>query len=354
MNIATTDTQWMQQALNLSRYAEGKTAPNPMVGAVLVCDNRLIGQGFHALNGSAHAEVNCLESVLPEDRHLISRSTMYVTLEPCSHYGKTPPCAALLVRERVQKVVIACADTFSEVNGAGIALLRKEGIVVDVGLLETAARWVNRRFFTFHEKKRPHLLLKWATTADGKMGSGSDERLLISNDLSNRWVHQLRSQNQAIIVGAHTVLLDNPLLDTRNFAYVQPPLKIVLDRQGICNPNAALFNQGNKTLLFTENSHLPERFIHLTNVEVVVFPHTISTLLSELYQRNIQSVLVEGGYNVLESFIASGFWDEAIVIRGAHTYAGHGLVAPILSNATRKHTFHLQQDQIDHYINSGS
>lgn len=211
------DETYMQRCLDLASKGLGSVSPNPMVGAVLVYENRIIGEGYHEQFGQAHAEVNCINSVQESDTHLIPQSTLYVSLEPCSHFGKTPPCSNLIIDCKIPKVVIACRDTFEQVNGKGIDQLKAAGIHVQVGILEKEAIQLNKRFFTFHSKKRPYVILKWAQSSNHKIANADFSRVLISNSFTNRLVHKWRSEEDAIMVGPNTALHDNPGLTTRNW-----------------------------------------------------------------------------------------------------------------------------------------
>ena len=218
----------MERCLELARKAIGYVAPNPMVGAVLVHENRIIGEGWHREFGQAHAEVNCIDSVIEDDKKYIAYSTLYVSLEPCSHFGKTPPCADLIIKNGIQHVVIGSRDPFPDVNGKGIEKLRSAGINVSVGLMEDECIQLNKRFFTFYNKHRPYIILKWAETADGKLSAGSKERLKISNEYSNRLVHQWRSEEASIMIGTNTALYDDPELTTRLW-HGRSPTRVVVD-----------------------------------------------------------------------------------------------------------------------------
>ncbi|MCR6722039.1 MAG: bifunctional diaminohydroxyphosphoribosylaminopyrimidine deaminase/5-amino-6-(5-phosphoribosylamino)uracil reductase RibD [Chitinophagaceae bacterium] len=236
---------WMRHALNLARLGAGNVAPNPMVGAVLVAGERIIGEGFHRQYGGPHAEVDCMNAVKEEDRHLISSADLFVTLEPCAHFGKTPPCADLIIRHQIPRVWIGCRDPFPQVDGKGIEKLEKAGVKVTTGILEQECRDINRRFFCFHTQKRPYIFLKWAQTADGfiapEQQSETNERLLISNEWSNRIVHRWRTEEAAILVGWKTALVDNPQLTTRHWPGKQP-LRILIDRNLQVPDNYNLFH----------------------------------------------------------------------------------------------------------------
>lgn len=343
----------MFHALRLASYAEGFTAPNPMVGAVLVWNDTIIGKGFHEKCGGPHAEVNCIHSVPPHLTKYIPQSTLYVTLEPCNHFGKTPPCVNIILEYKIPKVVIACVDSFSKVNGTGIERLKAAGVEVLTGLLQNEARYINRKFFYFHERQLPFVTLKWANTIDGKMGSGNDKRVLISNSFTQRWIHRLRSQHQGILIGVNTANFDNPTLDTRYNSAINPPIKIILDEEGIIHPNLTIFKQGQNTIVFTKNNQLAEKLSIYAPVTIIQIPTNEGLLwiLKELFRRNIQSILVEGGANILQQFIHADLWQEAIQIIGYTKDAHNTLDAPKMdAQYLRKKTM-LSSDTILFYNN---
>ncbi|MDP4240259.1 MAG: bifunctional diaminohydroxyphosphoribosylaminopyrimidine deaminase/5-amino-6-(5-phosphoribosylamino)uracil reductase RibD [Bacteroidota bacterium] len=301
---------YMSRCLQLAQYGGGYVAPNPMVGAVLTCDGRIIGEGYHRRFGEEHAEPNAIRSV--KDPELLKRATLYVSLEPCSYYGKTPPCADLIVSSHIPRVVIGTLDPNPKVSGMGVAILRKAGVEVTVGVLEDECRELNKRFFIFQEQKRPYVLLKWAQTQDGfidKIRTDSSEKpLLISNNITKQLTHRMRSENQAILVGANTVLLDNPSLTVRNWSG-KSPIRIAIDRQGRIPRNYNLLDGSIRTLIFTEKDQ-----INKSNVEFIKInfdADRLKTVMQKIYERNIHSVLVEGGASILNSFIEAGLWDEA-------------------------------------------
>lgn len=287
----------MRRCFELARLGESYVAPNPMVGAVLVYENTIIGEGYHQLYGEVHAEVNCLNSVSAENQHLIPLSTLYVSLEPCAHFGKTPPCADLIIQHKIPKVVISVQDTFHEVNGKGIERLRANNIEVVTGILEEEGKELIKHFLFFHQYKRPYVTLKFAQTKDGYLGIREQE-VKISNELSKRYVHQLRAAHQAILVGKNTVLSDNPELSVRYWKG-KNPIRIIL---GNANDIPADFN------IF--NNKATSIFLSTADSQLL----TVYNILSQLYHKNIISVLVEGGADVLQQFIESNLWNEAHVI----------------------------------------
>jgi diaminohydroxyphosphoribosylaminopyrimidine deaminase/5-amino-6-(5-phosphoribosylamino)uracil reductase len=302
----------MQQCIVLAKKGFGNVAPNPMVGCVIVHNNTIIGEGYHQKYGEAHAEVNAIHSV--KDKSLLKNATLYVNLEPCSHFGKTPPCADLIIENKIPYVVIGNIDSNSKVCGQGIAKLVKAGIDVKTGILEDECKKLNKRFFTYHEKKRPYIILKWAQTADGFIDAERTQEeqkpLQISNDASKKRSHQWRSEEQAIMVGKNTALLDNPKLTARN-DNSKNPLRIVTDKNLSIPADFSLLDKSTPTLVFTSIQKQSE--INLEYIRINFDERIIPQILNELYKRNIQSFIVEGGYNVLKSFITENYWDEARV-----------------------------------------
>ncbi|MDD4972537.1 MAG: bifunctional diaminohydroxyphosphoribosylaminopyrimidine deaminase/5-amino-6-(5-phosphoribosylamino)uracil reductase RibD [Paludibacter sp.] len=320
---------YMSRCLQLAELAGGHVAPNPMVGSVLVCDDKIIGEGYHRHFGEEHAEPNAIRSV--KDPALLKRATMYVSLEPCSHYGKTPPCADLIVLSKIPRVVIGTLDPNPKVSGRGVEILRKAGIEVIVGVLEDDCRELNKRFFIFQEQKRPYILLKWAQTQDGFIDrlrkDSSETPLLISNNITKQLTHRMRSENQAILVGANTVLLDNPSLTVRNWSG-KSPIRIAIDRQGRIPQNFNLLDGSIPTIVFTEKEQINRHNVEFVNVDFDA--NCLKTILHKIYERNIHSVLIEGGASILNSFIEAGLWDEANIEVSQQRIAT-GVAAPILS-----------------------
>lgn len=299
-DVLTTDEKYMRRCIQLARNGRKNAQPNPMVGAVIVHDDRIIGEGYHVRCGEGHAEVNACASVKKEDEHLLRESTIYVSLEPCSHYGKTPPCADLLVSKGFKRCVIGCQDPFAKVQGRGIQKLREAGIDVSVGVLEEECKALNKRFMTFHSKQRPFVTLKWAESEDGFIDGH------ISNTYTQMVCHKRRAEHQAILVGRKTWEADKPSLTVREW-YGSSPKRYVVSSQSLTLP---------------DGFHL----IQTTRVEGI---------LKRLYEDGIQTVLVEGGAELLQSFIDSGEWDECYVEKGDLTLCGR-VKAPVLSNAALK------------------
>jgi diaminohydroxyphosphoribosylaminopyrimidine deaminase/5-amino-6-(5-phosphoribosylamino)uracil reductase len=335
---------FMQRCLELAAMGAGSVAPNPMVGAVLVHQGRIIGEGYHRQYGQAHAEVNCVNSVAATDQSLIPLSTMYVSLEPCAHHGKTPPCADLIVSQGIKEVVIGCVDTFSAVAGKGIEKLEKAGITVHTGVLEAECRHINRRFFTFHEKKRPYIVLKWAQGSNGMMAAADGTPVKISNPYSDRMVHKWRSEEMGILVGTRTAILDNPRLNNRLWTG-KDPVRLVIDREGKVPRSHHLWDGSMPTIFITAANAGTHG---LTETMQVDFSDMLPQLLKQLHQRQIQSILVEGGPHLLQQFITAGLWDEARIITGTVTLSD-GLPAPRLTDAVCMDTVQIDSDRIDFY-----
>ena len=338
----------MSRCLELAVLGSGNVAPNPMVGSVLVYNNTIIGEGYHQQYGQAHAEVNCINSVSATDKYLIPQSTLYVSLEPCSHFGKTPPCSDLIIESGIKKVVVGCRDSYVEVNGKGIEKLRQNGIEVVVGILEETCKNLNKRFFTFYEHKRPYITLKWAETADGKVAANVNERLLISNDFSNRLVHKWRHEEAAILVGTNTALLDNPSLTNRLW-HGKSPIRLIVDKQLQLPISLQLFNHQQPTIVF--NFIKQEIQENLTFYLINKTDDLLKQILQACYQLNIQSVLVEGGAILLQSFIDKGLWDEARIIVNDNLVVDDGLNAPVLSNQAIIKSDRLFSDNITYFSN---
>ncbi len=336
----------MRRCISLAALGTGFTAPNPLVGAVLVHDGRIIGEGYHKQYGEAHAEVNCLASVKEEDKPLIPASTLYVSLEPCAHFGKTPPCADLIVKEGIKKVVIGIRDPFPEVNGKGVEKLKLAGIDVITGILEQECRHLNRRFFTFHEKKRPYVVLKWAQTANGYISGKGEKPLQISSEQTRRLVHRWRREEYAILVGTRTALLDNPQLTDR-YGDGQQPLRAVVDLELKLPANLHLFSGEYPTVVFNLIKKGKEG--NLTYKKVMGKGTLIPEMLACLYEMKILSLLVEGGASLLQSFIQSNYWDEARVITNDSMSVEGGVMAPALKNFSRLPDLAWTGDRIDLY-----
>ncbi|WP_276484689.1 bifunctional diaminohydroxyphosphoribosylaminopyrimidine deaminase/5-amino-6-(5-phosphoribosylamino)uracil reductase RibD [Paraflavitalea pollutisoli] len=336
---------YLHRCLELARQAAGYTAPNPMVGAVLVHEGRIIGEGWHRQYGGPHAEPNCIHSVAEVDQHLIPQSTLYVSLEPCAHFGKTPPCADLLVHHRIPRVVIGCRDPFVQVDGKGIDKLKAAGVEVTLGVLETESEQLNKRFFTFHRQRRPYIVLKWAQTANGFIGNEDHSRLLISNELTNRLVHQWRSEEAAILVGTNTALHDNPQLNTRHWSGPNP-IRLVVDKDLRLPTSLKLFDGSTRTIVFNTRQHSEEGAVQYYQLTQATNLNLVHQIAQACYQLNILSVLVEGGARLLQSFIDENLWDEARIITNEQLRVNTGVRAPLLGAATLLETQTLETDTI--------
>ena len=310
--MMTTDERYMQRCLFLARKAMGYTYPNPLVGSVIVHEGKIIGEGWHTKAGEPHAEVNAIASV--KDKNLLKESTLYVNLEPCAHFGKTPPCADLIIEKEIPKIVIGCVDIYSKVAGKGIERLQQAGREVIVGVLEAESQALNKRFFTFHAQKRPYIILKWAQTRDGfiaPLQQTQQAPVWISNAFSQQLTHLWRAQEGAILVGKHTVEKDNPSLTTRHWVG-NNPLRLVIDNNNSLSKNLAIF-QGDPTMVLT----------------ISPTPSMPKQVCNYLYEQQVQSLIVEGGAQVLQQFIDEGLWDEARIFVG-DTRFSEGLSAPQL------------------------
>ena len=333
----------MGLCIERAKLAAGHVAPNPMVGAVLVYQNKIIGEGYHEKYGEAHAEVNCINS-LQKNKPFIKESTMYVSLEPCAHHGKTPPCSDLIIKNEIKKVVIGCKDIYKEVAGKGIEKLQNAGVEVVTGVLENECRDLNKRFFTFHEIRRPFIILKWAQSVNGKIGSEKD-RILISNDYTNRIVHKWRSEEAAILVGTNTALKDDPVLTTRLWKG-KNPVRIVIDTHLKLPLSLKIFNKAANTLIFNFFKNSTEENLRFIKIESQKFIEQISNVL---YDLEIQSVLVEGGAKTLQSFIDIGLWDEARIITNEEMVIDKGFSAPRMKNFKLIKKEKYFSDRIDFY-----
>lgn len=315
------DEIFMQRALELATLGRGHVSPNPLVGCVIVHEGVIIGEGWHKKYGEAHAEVNAVRDVV--DKTLLPHSTVYVTLEPCSHFGKTPPCADMLIGEKVKKVVIANLDSNPLVAGKGIKKLQAAGIEVVSDVLSHAGRELNRRFFTFMERQRPYIILKWAETADGFVARENFDSKWISNELSRQWVHRWRTEEDAVLVGMRTAQHDNPRLNVRSWTG-RDPIRIVIDRSLKLDPALHLFDGTQRTICY--NTIKSEEKPNLSFVKLPA-DDFLQALVSDLYQRKVQSVIIEGGAQTLRLFIDQGLWDEARIFTAPATF-GKGISAP--------------------------
>ena len=323
------DETYMRRCLELAEMGMGNVSPNPMVGCVIVADGKIIGEGFHKKIGEAHAEVNAVKGVIDQygdlAPELLKKSTVYVSLEPCAHFGKTPPCADLLIRHQVKKVVIGNKDPFSEVDGKGIEKLRNAGIETTQGVLEESCSILNRRFFTRVKKQRPYFILKWAQTANGYFAPLRHSKQWISSGMAKKLVHKWRTEEDAILVGKGTVLADNPQLNTREWTG-KNPIRLVVDKSLDIPADKLIFNGDAKTIIFNEIKTEVDGNIHYIQMEDMQF-YLPQKIAYQLYLMDIQSVIIEGGAFILSLFIDAGLWDEARVFHSESSWT-EGIAAP--------------------------
>ncbi len=328
----STDEKYMWRCLQLAKKGLGATKNNPLVGSVVVHNNGVIGEGYHRKIGEAHAEVNAIDSV--KDKSLLKESTLYVSLEPCSHFGKTPPCAELIARNKISRVVVAVTDPNEKVAGRGVKMLVEAGCKVTVGVLEEEARSLNRSFFVNQTEKRPYVILKWAQTKDGFIDNTRLNRnmppLKLSNSITQCIVHKMRSQNMGIMVGTNTALKDNPTLNTRKW-HGDNPVRIVIDKTGKLPKGSRLFDDNAPTIVFTELLSYPITK-NATSISINFKKDAIKQILHKIYELNIATLMVEGGNILISSFIESNIWDEAFV-EVADIKIGCGTRAPILTSS---------------------
>ena len=331
-----THEKYISRCIQLAKNGLGSTYPNPMVGSVIVCEGKIIGEGWHRKAGEPHAEVNAVNSV--KDKSLLKKATIYVSLEPCSHFGKTPPCCDLILASGIPNVVIGTVDPNIQVAGKGIKKLIEAGVQVTVGILEEECYQLNKRFFTFHNKKRPYIILKWAQSQDGFLAPNEKEEnkpVWITNQYSRQIVHKWRAEEQAILVGTQTAIDDNPRLDVRDWTG-NNPIRIVLDAKGRIPIDSHLFDNQVKTIVICENSDA----ISTENCifEKIDFNNNVALqILNVLHEHQIQSVIIEGGLQTLQTFIDSGLWDEARIFTGI-SLIHEGVQAPkiILKESTKQ------------------
>lgn len=349
-----TDEFYLKRCLELAALGMGKVSPNPMVGCVIVCDNKIIGEGYHAEFGKAHAEVNAIQSVLEkygnEAVNLLKQATVYVSLEPCAHFGKTPPCSDLLVKHHIKKVVIGNRDPFSGVDGKGIARLKNAGIEVLSGIFQDECSYVNRRFFTRIQKTRPYIILKWAQTENGYFAPNDGSQQWISGTLAKKMVHQWRSEEDAILVGKQTAMIDNPALTVREWTG-KNPIRLVIDKDLQIPQTSSLYNKEAKTIIF---NHIKTDFndnIHFIHMEDMHY-YLPQKIAYQLYLMDIQSVIIEGGANLLNQFIEAGLWDEARIFTAAKIWS-HGLSAPIIQGKIITDT-QVENDNLKVYLNANN
>ncbi len=328
----TTDELFMHRALELAALGRGAVSPNPLVGCVVVHNGIVIGEGFHQQYGGPHAEVNAIESV--PDKTLLKESTVYVNLEPCSHVGKTPPCADMLIGHQVKRVVVSNLDSNPLVAGEGIKKLRAANIEVITGVLEKQGREFNKRFFTFIEKQRPYIILKWAETADGFVARENFDSKWISNEHSRQLVHKWRTEEDSVLVGSKTAAHDNPLLNVRDWTG-RNPIRIVIDRFLKLSERLHLFDRSQKTICYNLMKQEEHPNLSLIRLDEEDF---LNALVHDLYKQKIQSIIIEGGAHTLSRFIELNLWDEARTFVSPKTFK-QGIVAPALHGNLKSEQF---------------
>ncbi len=314
----TDQNRYIRRCIEIAKNGLGNTSPNPMVGCVIVHNNMIIGEGYTSPYGGNHAEVNAINSVT--NKALLKEASLYVTLEPCSHFGKTPPCSDLIIRHQIPNVIIGCIDDNEKVAGKGIEKLRRSGCKVVVGVfLEDECKNHHKRFFTFHNKKRPYIILKWAETVDGFIAPKSrkkQEPVWISNQISRQLTHKWRAEEHAILVGFNTVAHDNPSLTTRDWLGSNP-VRVVIDKNALLSKNYRIFNKDAKT-------------IRITNKDINFSEHVGQQICDILYTQHITSIIIEGGLKTLQTFIDENLWDEARIFKGTNHFKS-GVMAPVIS-----------------------
>jgi len=344
-----TDVKYMQRCLELANQGLGNVSPNPMVGCVIVHEGNIIGEGFHQQYGGPHAEVNAINKV--KNKELLKKSTLYVNLEPCCHYGKTPPCTDLIIENKIPNIMIGCIDSTAKVNGKGITQLQNAGCNVTVGILEDKSKELNKRFFTFNERLRPYIILKWAQTIDRFMDIERTEETKfntywITNAKIKILNHKWRTEEDAIMIGKNTGLHDNPQLTVREWIG-KNPLRIIIDKKLHIPQHYFIFDQFTPTLVFTSENK--ESSINLEFIKINFEKNILPQILNILFEKNILSVIVEGGKQFLESFIHQNLWDEATVQIGNKIF-NIGLKAPVIP-AQPLFTMGIDKDKLIFYRN---
>ena len=346
MNELTSDLNNMMQCLLLASQGQGYVSPNPLVGAMIVYNGEMIGAGYHQQYGTAHAEVNCMESVQPNHVDKIKDSVLYVNLEPCNHHGKTPPCTDLIIKSGIKKVVIGSRDPNILVNGSGIEKLKEAGIEIVENILHEQCQAVNRRFFTYQQKKRPYIILKWAETADGFVANEDKSTLSISEDAANKMNHTWRSQEDAILVGFNTVRIDNPQLNVRHVV-ARNPVRIIWDAENKLPNDRNVFDGTQATIIINSQIEKIEKstaWVKLNSIEEIIF---------YLYEHKTLSFIVEGGPKTIQQFIDANLWDEARIIK-SNKNIGKGYAANQLSNHTFLYDDPKGNDTILYYKNNNN
>lgn len=343
--------KYIKRCIELAKNGLGTTYPNPLVGAVVVVDNKIVGEGWHKKAGESHAEVLAINAV--KDKTLLSKATIYVSLEPCCHVGKTPPCAQLIVKSGIKKVVVGAIDSFEKVSGKGIEYLRKNGCDVSVGVLKSQCEKLNKRFFTFHQKKRPYIILKWAETADGFLDKGRKENDVkkpnwISNKFSQQLVQKMRGEEQAILVGTNTALNDNPRLTVRGLPN-RSPVRVVVDRE-LKIPKSYNLNDATIKTIFLTSQRIENNGRNIFYEQIDFNGNVPKQICDVLYKHQVQSVIIEGGATTLNSFIKRNLWDEAYIFKSSSVVFKEGLKAPDLTKTQFK-TKNVLNDDLHIYKN---
>lgn len=340
--------KYIKRCIELAKNGLGTTYPNPLVGCVIVFENTIIGEGWHKKSGEAHAEVIAIESV--QNKELLSSSTLYVSLEPCSHFGKTPPCADLILKYKIPNVVIGTIDPNSKVAGKGIQKLKDSGVNVTFGILEKEGNELNKRFFTFHRKSRPYIILKWAESADGfisPINKSEQKPVWISNEYSRQLVHKWRSEEQAILVGTQTIIDDNPSLTVRDWVGINP-IRVVIDRENTIDSSYNVFDNQAKTIVFS-NKEVTSNSDTIQYIKVDFDKNSTQAIVDKLFENNIQSIIIEGGRKTIQSFIDAHLWDEARVFIGGINL-NEGTKAPKINNTIYSKSY-LKKDTLLTYRN---
>ncbi len=346
MSDSMTNEKYITRCIEISKKGISLASPNPSVGAILVFEDRIIGEGFTSIFGGAHAEVNCIKSVFAKDKGLISKATLYVSLEPCSHQGKTPPCSLLIIASGIRKVIVGSLDPNPLVAGNGLKMLQEEGISVEYNILQKECEFTNRRFYTFHQKKRPYIILKWAETPSGFFAAKDERQFWITNKQSKQLVHKWRTEEMSILIGKETARIDNPRLNARLYTG-KNPIRIVIDKNLELKKDLIIFNQEIKTIVFnavkTKTSGL------ISYVQIDFSKEVEIQILKSLYLQGINSVIIEGGAKTLVSFIKTNLWDEARILTGQNELA-NGILAPNIKGKSIE-CFTLSDNHINILIN---
>ncbi len=325
------DQKYMERCIELARMGSGSVSPNPMVGAIVVCDGRIIGEGYHANFGGPHAELNAIRNVMElhaDAEELFKKSTIYVNLEPCSHFGKTPPCSDLIISKQIPRVIVGCRDPFGKVDGRGVEKLRAAGIDVIENVLEAQALDLNKRFFTRLQKQRPYIILKWAQTKNGFFAPSNGSKKWISSSNSKQLVHRWRTEEDAVLIGKNTALVDNPELNVRDWAG-RNPIRIIIDKNLDLTKDLHVFDKSQETIIF--NALKTEIDGNIKYLELENFDNLLPQLIAyQLYLMDVQSIIVEGGAKTLNMFIQADLWDEARVFSGPDDWED-GIPAPSIT-----------------------